>query len=49
MVTITDDVEADVSFEGKRVVVVMARIHPCDSISSFVIQGHNRSNMSFTN
>ena len=43
MVTITDDVEADVSADGKRIVVVMARIHPCDAISSFVIQGQQLS------
>ena len=39
LVTITDDLEADVSVESKRVVVVLARIHPCDTASSFVIQG----------
>ena len=47
MVTITDDVEADVSADGKRIVVVMARIHPCDAISSFVIQGQQLSFFSF--
>ena len=47
MVTITDDVEADVSADGKRIVVVMARIHPCDAISSFVIQGQQMPNVFF--
>ena len=44
MVTITDDLEADVSIPNKKVVVVMARIHPCDTASSYVIQGEEHRN-----
>lgn len=39
MTTITDNIEADVSDERKKIIVVMARIHPCDSVSSYVCQG----------
>ena len=39
MVTIADDLEADVSSPNKKIVVVMARIHPCDTASSYVMQG----------
>ena len=39
MVTIADDLEADISKPNMKIVVVLARIHPCDSASSYVIQG----------
>ena len=38
MMTITDDVDGDVS-NDKRLVIVMARVHPGEPLSSFVIQG----------
>ncbi len=38
MTTISDNVDADISDPDKRVVVVLARVHPCDSASSIVVQ-----------
>ena len=38
--TITDDVDGDVCNE-KRLVIVMARSHPGEPLSSFVIQGNH--------
>ena len=35
--TITDDVEGDVN--GKNLVIVLTRSHPCDSATSFIVQG----------
>ena len=37
MVTITDQCEADVN--GKNLVIVMARSHPSDSATSYIVQG----------
>jgi hypothetical protein len=38
LITITDDIDGDVS-NDKRLVIVMARSHPGEPLSSFVIQG----------
>jgi hypothetical protein len=38
LMTITDDVVGDVS-NDKRLVIVMARAHPGEPLSSFVVQG----------
>ena len=40
LMTITDDVDGDVCNE-KRLVIVMARSHPGEPLSSFVIQGNH--------
>jgi len=38
LVTISDNIEADIT-DKKRIVIVMARSHPGEPLSSFVIQG----------